>query len=102
RVDAPSRTSRRPVAKGSRVPACPARAPVPSRSRLTTANDDGPAGLSTRTRPDGLRARGGMGRGERGADELDDLVDRLGAREARGLAVPGGAALPRARGHREL
>src|SRR5207247_7721853 len=41
---------------------CPARAPVRSRSRLTTANDDGPAGLSTRTNPVGLSARGGISR----------------------------------------
>src|SRR5581483_1892127 len=102
RVDAPSSTSRSPVANGSSVPACPARAPVRSRSRLTTAKDDGPAGLSARTSPDGLSALGGMRRDERRADELDDLLDRLRAREAGRLAMAAAPALPRDRGDVDL
>src|SRR5207249_549442 len=91
-----------PVANGSSVPACPARARVRSRRRLTIANDDCPAGLSTRTSPVGLSARGGTGPGELPADELNELLDRLVAREAGRLRVPTASTLARDRRDVEL
>src|SRR5207237_1239262 len=91
-VAPPDNRTSSPVANGSRVPACPVRAPVRRRRSATSAKDDGPAGLSTRTIPAGLRARGGIRRPqlvgcvhELALDEVDDLVDRLLAREARRL-----------------
>ena len=61
------------------------------RSSRTSANDDGPAGLSTRTRPAGSRpaaawsreARSPCGRRRTPTDELDDLVHRLGRSRSR-------------------
>src|SRR5690242_16679104 len=58
------------------------------------ANEDGPAGLSTKATPTALRALGGN---ELAADELDDLVDRRLGREARRLAVPASSGLGRDR-----
>src|SRR6476646_1480859 len=87
-VAAPESKSNNPVAKGSRVPVCPVRAPVVRRSAPTMANEDGPAGLSTSAAPTGLSALGGIpsrgpGRGgEPAADERDDLRDRQLRREA--------------------
>src|SRR4029078_6086067 len=72
-VAEPDNKSNSPVAKGSRVPAWPVRAPVRRRRSETIANDDGPAGLSTRTIPAGLSARGGK---ELPAHEVRDLLDR--------------------------
>src|SRR5438477_10758649 len=99
-VAPPDNRTSSPVANGSSVPACPVRAPVRRRSSATSANDDGPAGLSTRTIPAGLRARGGIRRSqlvgrehELAVDELDDLRDRLLAREPRCLPVPAAARL---------
>src|SRR5713226_2792709 len=65
----------------------------------TIANEDGPAGLSTRTIPAGLSARGGK---ELPAHEVRDLLDRRLAREAGGLAVPAAARLAGDRRHVEL
>src|SRR5262249_45164834 len=76
----------------------PVRAPVRRRSSATIANDDGPAGLSTRTMPAGLRARGG----KLPSHELRDLFDRCLAREACRLAMPTSARLACDRGHVEL
>src|SRR5438093_5556863 len=101
-VAEPSRTSRSPLANGSRVPACPARAPVRSRSRLTAANDDGPSGLSTSTSPVGLSARGSTLGYELGAQEGGDVLDRLVAREARGATVAPAAPFAGDRGHVQL
>src|SRR5947199_4593537 len=99
-VAAPDNCTKRPVANGSSVPVWPVRAPVRRRSSATSAKDERPAGLSTRTTPTGLAARGGIhrplvaGRGdERAADERDDLFDRLLTREPGCLAVPASAAL---------
>src|SRR5215218_10541802 len=119
--------SNNPVANGSRVPAWPVRAPVRRRSSATSANDDGPAGLSASTMPAGSSARGTMkllrasarAAGPRGspavhgsgrlvhlcvftADELGDVVDRGGAREAGRLTVAAAARLARDRGHVDL
>src|SRR5436190_836147 len=55
-VAAPDNKSSKPVANGSSVPAWPVRAPVRRRTPATMAKEDGPAGLSTRIRPRGLRA----------------------------------------------
>src|SRR5207245_7631255 len=92
-VAAPDNRTSNPVAKGSRVPACPVRACVRRRSAATIANDDGPAGLSTSATPTGLRALGGgtvalRRHDELPADEVDDLADRALRCEAGGLAVP--------------
>src|SRR5213080_1274673 len=100
-VAPPDNRSNRPVANGSSVPAWPVRAPVRRRTPATIANDDGPAGLSTRTRPLGLRPRGGT-REELALDELGDLLDRIVAREASRLPVTAATRLPRARGDVEL
>src|SRR5581483_5915035 len=95
-VAAPDNTSRSPVANVSSVPAWPVRAPVRRRIPAITWNDDGPAGLSTRISPAGLSPRGGIG--ELGADELDDLVDRLVAGEAGRPLVAAPVPLPGDRG----
>src|SRR5215208_7193435 len=84
RVARPSRINSRPVANGSRVPACPT---LPPRSRLisaTTSWEVTPAGLSTSS------PRAGVGslsanlrlelRVDLGDQELDDLlVGQVGA-----------------------
>src|SRR5947199_6675167 len=106
-VAAPDNCTKRPVANGSSVPVWPVRAPVRRRSSATSAKDDRPAGLSTRTTPTGLAARDGIRtfvrRGdERAADEVDDLVDRLLAREPRRLTVAAAALLPGDRGDVDL
>ena len=59
RVARPESSSSRPVANGSSVPAWPVRAPVRRRTSATIANDEGPAGLSTRTIPLGSSALDG-------------------------------------------
>src|SRR5438132_10892717 len=100
-VAAPDNKSSRPVANGSSVPAWPVRAPVRCRTPATIANEDGPAGLSTRIRPLGLRPRGGT-REELALDEIGDLLDRIVAREARCLAVTAAPRLARDRGNIEL
>src|SRR5436305_12518483 len=92
--------SRSPVANGSSVPACPVLAPVTRRICATIANDDGPAGLSTSATPAGSSARGGTLRDESLTDHLGDLVDRLLARESRGLRVA--AAVEQPRDHRDV
>src|SRR5206468_2022018 len=79
--------------------------PVRRRSSATSANELGPAGLSTSTSPAGLSARGGIGCdsvGEAAAQCLGDLRDRLLARESRRLAVAAAAELTRDRGDIEL
>src|SRR5881227_3897792 len=102
-VAAPDNTSNKPVAKGSSVPAWPVRAPVRRRISATIANDDGPAGLSTRISPLGLRLRPGRGtRDELALDEVRDLLDRRVAREARSLPVAAAARLAGDRGDVEL
>src|SRR2546428_13960500 len=77
-VAEPDNKSNSPVAKGSRVPAWPVRAPVRRRRSETSAKEDGPAGLSTRTMPAGLSARGGQ---ELSAHEVPGLLDLPPARE---------------------
>src|SRR5436305_13833894 len=94
--------SRSPVANGSSVPAWPVLAPVTRRICATMANDDGPAGLSTSATPAGSSARGGTLVQEPLADELGDLLDRLLAREAGGLAMSASFEDPRDRRHVEL
>ena len=82
-----------------------------ARRSATTAKDDGPAGLSTRTSPAVARSvtateslggwttsRAGGLREELAADEVDDLVRRGLAREAGGLRVSPTPALARDRG----
>src|SRR4051812_43675690 len=91
RVAAPDRTSSRPDAKGSSVPAWPVRAPVRLRICAITWNDEGPAGLSTSRSPLGRSARGGTR--ELPAGELDDLFDALVGRES-GRALVAAAAAP--------
>src|SRR5207253_11067928 len=93
------------VANGSSVPACPVRAPVRRRSSATRANELGPAGLSTRTSPEGLSPRGGIGCrgcGELATEELRDLLDRSVARESRCLPMAAAAHLARDRRDVEL
>src|SRR4051812_45650908 len=59
RVPRPTRTSSRPVANGSSVPAWPTFTPFPSRRRTpaTTSCDVTPAGLSTSKIPSVIAAR---------------------------------------------
>src|SRR5262249_9627960 len=97
----PDNRSNNPVANGSSVPAWPVRAPVRRLTSATIAKEDGPAGLSTRIRPLGLRPRGGI-REELALDELGDVLDRIVAREASRLAVPAASRLARDRRHVEL
>src|SRR5215510_9548064 len=98
-VDLPDSTSSSPVANGSSVPAWPVRAPVRRRTSATTANDDGPSGLSIRNSPLGSSARGGT---KLAVDEVGDLLDGVVAREARGLPVATAAGLARDRRDVEL
>src|SRR5438552_19125601 len=87
-VAAPDNRTSSPVANGSSVPAWPVRARVRRRNAATTANDEGPAGLSTSAMPTGLSALGGIRREhELPAQEVDDLADRPLGREAGRLAV---------------
>src|SRR5439155_8041642 len=107
-VAAPDNRSSKPVAKGSRVPAWPVRARVRRRWSATSANEEGPAGLSTRKIPTGLSARGGIrrargavarSRGHEGpVDEVDDLADLATTREPGCLPVTAAADLARDRG----
>ena len=69
------------------------------RTPATTAKEDGPAGLSIRKTPLGLRARGGT---ELAVDEVGDLLDGSVARKPRRLAVATPARLPGDRRHVEL
>ena len=85
---------------GRASPRGPVRARVRRRMPATTWNEDGPAGLSTRISPEGLRPRGGTE--ELLAQERLDLVDRLGGREAGGQPVAAPAPLARDRGDVEL
>src|SRR5918992_5578979 len=75
----PDNSSRSPVANGSSVPAWPVRAPVRRRNAATIANEDGPAGLSARTMPPCVSARGGSL--ELLDDEALEVVERELARE---------------------
>src|SRR5581483_11594446 len=95
---------RSPVANGSSVPVWPVLAPVRRRSAATTANDEGPAGLSTSATPTGLSALGGTGAvaHERLPEELDDLLDRRLRREARRLPVTSAPLLACDRRHVHL
>src|SRR3954451_2944458 len=86
-VALPANSSSSPVANGSSVPACPVRAPVTLRICATTANEDGPRGLSTSATPAGSSARGGTLLEEAFADLLDGLCQRLIGGEAGGLTV---------------
>src|SRR3954449_2447558 len=97
----PDNNSSNPVAKGSRVPAWPVRAPVRRRSSATSAKDDGPAGLSARTMPAGLSPLGGTS-DELLPDELGDLADRRVARESGCLPVAAAPAGARDRGDVDL
>src|SRR5581483_8308843 len=101
-VARPDNTSRSPLANGSSVPAWPVRAFVTRRIWATTANDDGPTGLSTSATPAGSSARGGTLREVPLANELGDLVDRRLAREAGRLPVAAAAERPSDRGDVEL
>src|SRR5262249_34922818 len=94
-VALPDNTSSRPVANGSRVPACPVRAPVTLRIWATMAKDEGPPGLSTSATPAGSSARGGTLGEEAFADLLDDLPQRQIRGEAGGLAMAPAAEAPR-------
>src|SRR4029450_3563298 len=98
-VAAPDNTINNPVANGSSVPAWPVRAPVRPRTAATTADEDGPSGLSIRKSPLGLSARGGT---ELAVDEVGDLLDRGVAREPGRLPVATAARLPRDCGGVEL
>ena len=105
-VARPESSTSRPVANGSSVPAWPVFAPVRRRTRATIANDDGPAGLSTRITPVGSSAFGiAISRGrspfaasERVDDPPGDLVHREVGREARRPLVPPAAEAARDRG----
>src|ERR671939_1321101 len=107
-VAEPDNKTNNPEASGSRVPVWPVRARVRVRTCRTTANDDGPAGLSTRMTPEGSSPRGGtLGGGasrrcELPAHELGDLLDRGVAREARSLAMAAPAGAPSDRRYVEL
>src|SRR5437899_8974813 len=100
-VAAPDNRTSSPVANGSSVPAWPVRARVRRRRAATSANDDGPAGLSTSAMPTGLRARGGIRAGRRehelAAKEVDDVADRALRRESGGLSMTASARLARDR-----
>src|SRR5712692_8520065 len=103
-VAPPDNRTSSPVANGSSMTAWPVRAPVLRRSSATSANDDGPAGLSTRTIPTGLRARGGISAilrvdcsRELPVYEGNDLLEGLLAREPGRLTVASAARLPRDR-----
>src|SRR5438105_2502083 len=105
RVAAPESSTSSPVANGSSVPVWPVRAPVRRRSAATSANDDGPAGLSTKATPTGLRALGtgtGCVADERAAEERDQLVDRLLRGEAGRLRMATAALLAGDRRHVDL
>src|SRR5581483_12204334 len=95
---------RSPVANGSSVPVWPVLAPVRRRSAATSANDEGPAGLSTSATPTGLSALGGTAAvaHERLPEELDDLLDRRIRGEARRLPMTAAALLARDRRHVDL
>src|SRR5581483_6056463 len=99
-VALPDNTSSRPLANGSSVPACPVRAFVTRRIWATTANDDGPTGLSTSATPAGSSARGGTLREVSLTNERGDLVDRRLAREPGRL--PMAAAAERAGDRRDV
>src|SRR6266516_6262200 len=98
-VAAPDNRTSSPVANGSSVPAWPVRARVRRRRAATSANEDGPAGLSTNAIPTGLSARGGIGtragEHELAPQEVDDLADRPLRGEPRGLAVAAGFCFER-------
>src|SRR5207244_813300 len=68
----------------------------------TTANDDGPRGLSTSATPAGSSARGGTLGEEAFADLLDDLLQREIRGEAGGLAVSAASEATRDRRDVEL
>src|SRR3954469_20373192 len=94
----PTSTSRRPVANGSSVPACPAlRTPRPRRVASVRSCEVLPAGLSTRTSPSTERRRYLQLGGDLLAQEGDELVVGQLGREARGAPVAAAAARPRDR-----
>src|SRR5689334_16203455 len=83
RVARPSSTTRSPVAKGSRVPACPARdALVARRTIATTSCDVRPAGLSTSASPQTSAVRVSIRRHLAVLDLREERLDASRARHA--------------------
>src|SRR5918912_590188 len=84
RVVRPTTRTRRPVANGSSVPACPTRrSPTARRASATTSCDVMPAGLSTRRMPSAARLAGVLIGGHGAVLDLGEQgLDAGGARDA--------------------